>query len=633
MICRDIKKNLHLYIGNELDNDATLALKMHLDECPHCSTEYESLTALISNLNNLDEIPPVSDTEWKALHDAVLESIHDLPTSSKTVDFPRISGNIFQFTPVRAIAAGLILTVISFGILFSGKGLSSLSYPKIVAISGNAYSIDASTSDNRSGIPAEENLTLSPGRTIHTDKQSTLQIRVDKKTTLELGNNSKFSVSDCKAKRAVFKLKSGDLAAKVSKRKPDQLFRIETPNAYCEVVGTRFNVSTHHDKFRDRYITTLAVSEGVVNFGSAEKHIAVTAGHAIAKFGDSLGNLTSVEDSLFKHLLDKPLEGFFTVASNPADAQIIIDGETFGTTPCSGSLPFGKHSVICRKDGFIEWTGSLLIDSYSESTLDIRLSLYTPELKNSVKLAGYTEFDFPALKNAHALLLAGNYKQALDLLEPVSENSHYSSAIRAAALNKMSMCFKYSGRFQDAVSTLSRIINGSYPHDQQGNALFERASIYLKNLQDGAAAYSDFKRYTTEFSDGFWIKEATLSVADYTHRHGNYTAAAQTYQNFCDTYKGCSLCENALFTLGMIYANNLSEPNRAITVFNRLQLEYPQTRSLEDALFWSADCLLRQGQTRRALSGFENYTRRFPDGKWKAEVTSRLKKIETAGVR
>ncbi|MBN1308804.1 MAG: FecR domain-containing protein [Chitinispirillaceae bacterium] len=585
----------------------------------------------------------MSDRQWQSIHRSVLAAVSSLPQKKPVIlSMPVFTLFHSKYMPISALAALIVIALISFTSLrFPGYfrkqellGSSNEIYPKVIAINGNAFSRDVETGNTTSPEPVYNDVTIPPGRSIETDHNASLQIQVDKRSTIQVGRNSNFSVAACAPKKTILKLINGDLVAQVGKRTPDELFRIETPNAFCEVIGTRFNVTTQHDEFRDRFITALTVHEGTVRFGSDEARLYVEAGHSVAIFGDSLGIPTSSNDPLIHQLQQEPGRGLFAITSKPSEALVLIDGIPSGFTPLSGSAPFGKHTVTCLKKGYSRWTGTLEVDAHAKTDLTLSFSAETqPQTNTAPMLAANTTLDDTHLLKATELMIAGNYKEALIPLRTIFDNTDLSPAICASALNKASTCHKYLRNYTTAVEMLGRIIEGRFSNDDRGNALFERATIYQTLLHDANSALNDFRRYTQEFRDGIWAKEAFFSAAELFYLMQDYKQAAREYLNYCDNAENTSRCEKALYRVAMIYSNTLSEPQRAFNAFTRLLLEFPHTSYAEDAVFWSADCLLRMGVTNRALNEFKKYIQRYPDGKWLTAAKTRLKRIETAEVR
>ncbi|MBN1757243.1 MAG: tetratricopeptide repeat protein [Chitinispirillaceae bacterium] len=636
MNCRKFRKNSYFFFNADSDQSISRDFSGHLDRCPECRTDNQRQKKLVQLLQSVP-VPPVSDDEWQQIHDNVLASVQVLPKQKNLVPFPISTASVFTGSAARAVAALVLCTVTVLGIVMLYRSKAAPAYPTIqtAADQQSGTSGDALAAVLNTSTSPKKRI-LYPGNTVSTDAASSLRISLDKKSTIHLEKNSRLKVTQFTREKSVYSLEQGQLAASISKRKPGQLLRIETPNAFCEVIGTRFNVTTDHDTYLKRHITTLTVEEGTVRFGTAEKSIAVRAGNAIALIGDSLGTIFTSDDPEFRHLLEKTGEGPLNVVSTPPGARLFIDGNETGRTPYSGLQPFGNHTVSCIMEGYTPWNDTCTIAGHSGLQLEIHLSSTTgsPEIPADRKTVEPQGKYSSLLATAHGLLLDGKYKEALRLLAPVAENGKVPPVERAAAISKMSLCYRHSGDYTTAAEMLTRIIDGDFPDAQRSNALFERASIYMNNLKKTEYALADYHRYTKQYGDGIWSNEATYSIAELAFGKGAYDEARNAYQRLCESPRQSNaIYEKSLYSLGFIYANYLSDYSRAINLFNRLQLEFPDSRFLEDALFWSAECCMRDGFPDRAITGYGTYQKRFPNGKWKAEVGKRLKQIETAGVR
>ncbi len=56
--------------------------------------------------------------------------------------------------------------------------------------------------------------------------------------------------------------------------------------------------------------------------------------------------------------------------SEPAGAEVILDGRFIGSTPSAVSLDAGTHSVVISLPGFIPWNRDLLVSRESELTVN-----------------------------------------------------------------------------------------------------------------------------------------------------------------------------------------------------------------------------------------------------------------------
>ena len=269
------------------------------------------------------------------------------------------------------------------------------------------------------------------------------------------------------------------------------------------------------------------------------------------------------------------------------------------------------------------------LTSDQKVTLNIELSVNAAAKETVVY---HKPLRHPVFLSAIDNINTGKYNDALLQLQQLIKSNSISPVTRAAALNKASLCLKNTGNYTGAVSMLSKIItNSSYPVNERGFALFQRATIQKTLLHNLQAAISDFNQYVIDFPNGIWVEEALYSTAELYYLINDFKNAAPEFQKYCDHYKDAGFQhEKALYTLGTIYSHHLSDFNRARSTFTRLLQEYPNSRYTEDVVFWNADCLLRQGHASRALMEFTNYIKRYPSGKWQLDAVNRLKKIETA---
>ena len=128
-------------------------------------------------------------------------------------------------------------------------------------------------------VPMVPNILVSEGDWIRTRSRSSVEIRQDDGTVIELRPNSKamFSLAGTtktargEVRVTQIKLDSGSVIAKVNKLlQRDSRFEIETPTATSFVRGTEFRV-----KVETQGGTRLEVLEGAVDFGSSDDNISV----------------------------------------------------------------------------------------------------------------------------------------------------------------------------------------------------------------------------------------------------------------------------------------------------------------------------------------------------------------------
>ncbi len=93
------------------------------------------------------------------------------------------------------------------------------------------------------------------------------------------------------------------------------------------------------------------------------------------------------------------------IDSNPKGADVILDGKEAGKTPITlTGLTYGQHMIVVKKDGYVQYSTSLNVNSTEKKILQVNLTPFSGELKvysnPSVAevyldnvLLGYTPFD------------------------------------------------------------------------------------------------------------------------------------------------------------------------------------------------------------------------------------------------
>ena len=134
---------------------------------------------------------------------------------------------------------------------------------------------------------------LSPGSSVETSAQSTIQLAYPDQTTIMLASESLLKVNDHRqamTPRKKLTLSKGKLSASVSKQAPDAQMVIKTPHANAEVLGTEFDLEVKDDR------AELKVYEGSVLLyrPSSSKRYAINAGH-VASLGKNIKLISMID--------------------------------------------------------------------------------------------------------------------------------------------------------------------------------------------------------------------------------------------------------------------------------------------------------------------------------------------------
>lgn len=115
--------------------------------------------------------------------------------------------------------------------------------------------------------------------------------------------------------------------------------------------------------------------------------------------------LTQEAPKLSISVTDDDLKTFpAEIRSTPADADVFIDGKRLGTTPYSGTFPVGEHTLVVRKEGYLESSQPITNEMNTPLRVDVPLKT-TP--------AG------AVLNEGRVMVIGGRYKEAIAKLTDV----------------------------------------------------------------------------------------------------------------------------------------------------------------------------------------------------------------------
>jgi hypothetical protein len=76
------------------------------------------------------------------------------------------------------------------------------------------------------------------------------------------------------------------------------------------------------------------------------------------------------------------VKGTVNVSSNPAGADVLVDGDFVGNSPAALKLTQGKHTVTVKISGYADWSKEITVQSGSEVQLSANLEKKSPQLFN-----------------------------------------------------------------------------------------------------------------------------------------------------------------------------------------------------------------------------------------------------------
>jgi hypothetical protein len=135
------------------------------------------------------------------------------------------------------------------------------------------------------------------------------------------------------------------------------------------------NVSGARVLLRDKVIGTTPLADSV-RLGAGKVTLEIDAdGYApYRKELDLAGGTSTVLDA---KLEPKDVRGILVVHAN-AGAIVIIDGKTAGTTPVEVPVQPGTHSVLVKREGFLDNASSAVVQTGERHEIDVTLAHTTP---------------------------------------------------------------------------------------------------------------------------------------------------------------------------------------------------------------------------------------------------------------
>jgi TolA-binding protein len=520
MKCSEIKKLI--YCRDRKDTSTDPEVLSHVKNCKSCEKELRSFSNMLELISSLPT-PFKPDSEWKKLHDSIISSLSNTQ-SNNTVKFKFASD-----WRIQAIAALVALSLISIPII--NQLISNSKNIRIISVQGYA-------SSGMSPIRAESK--ISDGTELTTGNKSSVDISTDR-SILSLGESTVFKINSAKKDKQIFSLTKGNLAAKVSKRFPGQLFRIKTPNGYCEVVGTRFLVEVKNCTDPSQCRTKLTVQEGIVKFGNGKDIALVKAGDSAVIEGEKL-----LPESAFK------------TDCKAKNSQL----------PATDSVIAKSLNVISGQIGSGYQKADALLDC---GQINTALTLFRQLAQNrktpkQIQVAALN-------KAAVCCKLLGDNSGALDNYSKVISGNfskdQKESALFQIALVKFNDTHDFEGAetalkvymdrypgglwIEDAYSTLAELLflSKKYPeaaqiyeafilkfsnNRQKEKVLYELACIYSRDLKDYRKAIATFSRLLKEYPNSQFTEDALFWSADCRYNQGLISESIKNYQNYLSIF-------------------------------------------------------------------------------------------------
>jgi outer membrane protein assembly factor BamD len=147
--------------------------------------------------------------------------------------------------------------------------------------------------------------------------------------------------------------------------------------------------------------------------------------------------------------------------------------------------------------------------------------------------------------------------------------------------------------------------NSEYVDDAQykiGLSNFELSPKYSLDQNYTTRAIEELQKFTEDYPDSDYKEKATKLMLQCREK-----LAKKDYKN-AELYR------------------KIGDYDAAVVYYEGVLTDYYDTKFAEDAQYWIAECLRRDHEYAKAISEFEKYLEKYPDGQKKQSVKSLLKK-------
>ncbi len=366
------RHSLEDFVAGRLAGQAAQAFDAHLASCPECRVEVARLRALRAVVGNLAPFEP-SETDWQRADRAVLAAM------DSALD-RRAEGFLARFWPAFGLAAVAAAAVALFFALRPGAApvpsepvarapettpvvapVVPLAPRVVEPVEAPSFALAiASGSDLRvthGGVEqALEAPVLEQGDTLALGA-TPLTLQTAAATGVRVAAGSRLELERLTPKQTTLRLVVGELAAEVKPLAEGQAFAVRTADLLVSVRGTAFRV------VREAAATRVEVLHGLVEVSRETGSVMVPGpGSVLVADGAPLPEVRPTIDPATAAafplaLADLPLAELrqasrpTVVQSEPAGAEVRVDGVVRGTTPLSLLVAPGPHTAELRLPG------------------------------------------------------------------------------------------------------------------------------------------------------------------------------------------------------------------------------------------------------------------------------------------
>jgi TolA-binding protein len=226
----------------------------------------------------------------------------------------------------------------------------------------------------------------------------------------------------------------------------------------------------------------------------------------------------------------------------------------------------------------------------------------------------------------------GRYLESIASFKRVlNDTSSKSTDLKQHALLGVSRSYFGLKDYTNALLNLSQLFNQNLSPEVSYQARLLSASSY-DALQDNQRELEGFKAITLDTSSAIDKRIGYVGAAKMCRLLKDFEGAISYLQNFLTAYPNDPNTSEALYTLGDIYANDLTgigTEKNAISDYQAILTRYPKSPLVDDALFSIGKMHEKAKESELALNSYRELIARYPASSFAAQAKERIRWITT----
>ncbi len=288
------------------------------------------------------------------------------------------------------------------------------------------------------------------------------------------------------------------------------------------------------------------------------------------------------------------------------------------------------------------WKGEI---AFRDEKYDEAIRYLSSFLQSNAVSQGEVTLSAARYNLGYSWLRKENYKQALSYFEPVAKYSTTATAMEQDAYVRSADCYFMSRDFDKANSMYDKVISNALP--QSDYAMFQKAMI--AGVKSPSAKITTLNTLTRQYKQSSLVPDANMEIANTYIADEKFADGLPYLDKIIQGSNTGGLKPLALLKSGLSYYN-LSRNAEALTSYQRLIEQYPQSPEADQALdnikniyvedgrpdeyvalmkkngknisaseadslnYTSAELKYNNGDCAAAITGFNSYLARYPDG-------------------